>query len=346
MGRVTAEERARLAAWLAEAAGARAVTLREAAKLSGGAIQENWGLEVEVADGPHGGLHRWVLRTDSPSGVATSLGRVQEFALLVAAHGVGVTVPRPLFLCPDRAVLGKPFYVMERVAGRAEGHILVRDPKIAEWGEAMAERLGRELARIHTIRPPRPDLGFLPMPDGPAAASRIATYRGYLDALPEAHPVLEWALRWLERHAPPAGDVVLCHSDLRTGNYMVHQGELTGILDWEFAAWSDPMEDIGWFCYRYWRFGSDAREAGGIGSREAFYRGYEAESGRDVARNQIPWWEALAAVRWGVIALQQGERHLTGGEDSLELALTGMRAAETELDALNAIDRMQQSAAA
>ena len=31
----------------------------------------------------------------------------------------------------------------------------------------------------------------------------------------------------------------------------------------------------------------------------------------------------MALIRWGIIALQQGERALSGGEDSLELALTG-----------------------
>jgi hypothetical protein len=38
-----------------------------------------------------------------------------------------------------------------------------------------------------------------------------------------------------------------------------------------------------------------------------------------------------------VIALLQGQRFLTGGERSLELALTGLMPAEMELDALEAI---------
>eukprot|EP01035_Chromulina_nebulosa_P049233 gene49233-66860_t len=36
---------------------------------------------------------------------------------------------------------------------------------------------------------------------------------------------------------------------------MVNATGLTGILDWEFAAWGDPHEDIGWLCARCWRFG-------------------------------------------------------------------------------------------
>jgi hypothetical protein len=42
----------------------------------------------------------------------------------------------------------------------------------------------------------------------------------------------------------------------------------------------------------------------------------------------------MAHIRWAVIALQQGERHLSGGEASLDLALTGRIAAELEHEVL------------
>ncbi len=42
----------------------------------------------------------------------------------------------------------------------------------------------------------------------------------------------------------------------------------------------------------------------------------------------------MAHLRWAVIALQQGARHASGREFSLEHALTGRMAAELELAAL------------
>jgi hypothetical protein len=42
----------------------------------------------------------------------------------------------------------------------------------------------------------------------------------------------------------------------------------------------------------------------------------------------------MAHIRWAVIALQQGERHASGREFSLEHALTGRMAAELELAVL------------
>jgi aminoglycoside phosphotransferase (APT) family kinase protein len=330
---------AALEAWLAEAAQAERVEIREAAPLSGGAIQENWRLDAVFHGGPSEGRRELVLRTDAASSVATSHSRPQEFALLQAAAGAGVTVPEPLWCCADRAVLGRAFYVMARAPGVALGPKVVKDESLGGDREALAERLGRELARIHSIRPPRPDLAFLPLPEG-AAAERpaladIALYRRYLDALGQPRPALEWGLAWAERQAPRATELVLLHRDFRTGNYLVDAAGLTAILDWEFAGWGDPMCDLGWFTARCWRFGRPDREAGGIGSRAAFYRGYRAESGRAIDEAAVAYWEVLAHIRWAVIALLQGHRHWSGQEASLELALTGRMAAELELAVLS-----------
>jgi hypothetical protein len=42
----------------------------------------------------------------------------------------------------------------------------------------------------------------------------------------------------------------------------------------------------------------------------------------------------MAHARWAVVALQQGERHVSGEEPSLGLALTGRRIAELEYELL------------
>jgi len=330
-----AQRREALETWLARAAGAERLYLIEARPLTGGAIQENWLLEVEVSGGPAPGRHEWVLRTDAPSGVAVSLTRAEEFAVVRAAMAASVTVPEPLWLCADEAVLGKPFYVMSRLPGVAAGHEVVKDDSLGGDKAALAERLGEELARIHSIRPPRDDLAFLGAPPADPALAAVALYRGHLDALGQAYPGLEWGLRWCERHAPPPGPPVLVHQDFRSGNYLVDAQGLTGILDWEFSAWGEAMSDIGWFCAKCWRFGRPDREAGGIAARAPFYRGYERASGRPVDAAAVAYWEVMAHLRWAVIALQQGARFLTGGEASLDLALIGrLRPAELELEVL------------
>jgi aminoglycoside phosphotransferase (APT) family kinase protein len=329
------EARPRLAAWLRDRSGADRVEIHEISRLSGGAIQENWALAVTLTGGPHAGRHVWVLRTDAPSAVPVSLTRLQEFAVLRTAHHAGVLVPAPLWSCGDHDVIGRDFFLMQKVAGIAAGHRLTRDAALVPDPDALARQLGANLARIHAIRPPCAGLDFLPPAAPDHALATLAQYRSHLDLLGDPHPALEWGLRWCERHAPPAAAPALIHRDYRTGNYMVHEGRLAGVLDWEFAGWGDPGEDIGWFMARCWRFSGAALEAGGIARGDSFLQGYASVGMRRFSRAELRYWQVMAHLRWAIIALQQAERHLSGQERSLELALTGTLLPELEYEILS-----------
>jgi aminoglycoside phosphotransferase (APT) family kinase protein len=323
--------------WLCSALSADALIIEKAELLGGGAIGENWRLDVKVTGGPHEGSRSWALRTDAASRMAMSHDRANEYFCLKAAHDAGACVPEPIAVSRDTALIGAPFAVVGLLAGEAQGRKLVRDPLIGQNGDALGERLGAELAKIHSVRPPGQELDFLGIPKTSPALVLVAQMRTNLDSISEPRPALEHILAWLEANAPAKGHVVLCHGDFRTGNFMADAGKLTGILDWEFCHWGDPHLDVGWFCARCWRFGADAREAGGIASREAFYRGYNGQSDTPLDADQIPYWEILGAARWAVVALLQGERHITGGEPSIELLLTGLMAPEMEHEALQGI---------
>lgn len=300
--------------------------------LSGGAIQQNWELHVDVDGGAHEGAHTWVLRTDAPATVASSLPREREFAIIRFAHDHGLLAPAPLFLCNDAALIGKPFFVMEKLPGIAAGHQVVR---LAIDRRALAHALAQAAARIHAIRPP---LGELPFLKTFLVRDVIRTCRAYLDALDEPHPVLEWGLRWCERHAPAQEETTFVHRDFRTGNYLVHEGKLAGLLDWEFAAFGNPLEDIGWICAKCWCFRHQHHIVGGVADLDDFIPAYEAASGRKVPAAALRYWQVMAHIRWSIIALQQAQRHLSGVEPSLELALTGKIVAELEWEILQLTD--------
>lgn len=324
-----------LECYLAAKTGAKQVTIKKMARLSGGAIQENWGMDVVIEGGDYMGEQAWVLRTDAASAVAVSLGRPQEFAVLSVAHAAGVTVPEPLWLCRDPQVLGRDFFIMKRINGVAAGHRLVREASLVPNRALLGEELGATLARLHTVKPPQASLDFLPAPHDNHAMAMVAEYRRHIDEIEVSRPALEWGLRWCEIHAPASAPACLIHRDYRTGNYMVDQGRLTGVLDWEFAGWGDPREDIGWFMAKCWRFNANEREAGGVAHAEDFLRGYESVSGRSFSADELRYWQVMGHLRWAVIALQQAQRHLSGKQPSLELALTGRMVAELEYEILN-----------
>ncbi len=352
----------RLSGWMERVLACRA-QVTALIPLKGGGIQENWTVCATVRDTPRD----FVLRKDAEATIDASHSRRNEFALITAAHAAGVTVPEPIAFCDDVGVMGAPFALMAKAPGVGLGSKVVKSLTDADR-PALTERLAREMARIHAIRPPTlrnphlepversrisanparsasilrqaqdaadcEPLAFLGKPPTDFATAEVALMRDWLDRLALSRPGLEWALRWCELYIPRPRETTLIHRDFRTGNYMVDAGELTAVLDWEFACWGDPMFDIGWLMAECWRFSRPDLEAGGVGERAAFYTAYEQESGRKVNDSAVRAYEVLAHCRWAVIALQQGDRHTSGREPSLEHALTGKMADELELMAL------------
>src|SRR3546814_4513890 len=156
--------------------GAQRVELSAFSRLSGGAIQSNYALSVQCTGGNRPGKLDLVVRSDSPSKVDASLTREQEFRVLQVAHQAGVTVPEPLWLCTDTAVIGNVFCIMARVSGVAEGRKLVRAGLAPEQSRDLVRQLGLELARLHTVRPPDSRLDFLPLSDRKSTRLKSSHY--------------------------------------------------------------------------------------------------------------------------------------------------------------------------
>lgn len=334
-----AHRRFAVEAFVGRAAQAQSVRVVEWSRLTGGAIQQNLQIVCDVTGGPYSGMHRWVLRTDAPSAIASSRNRAHEFALLQVAHAAGVRVPQPYFVYGGDHML-PPCFVMEYCEGVAAGHRLTKERAIADR-PAFLRGAGANLARIHAITPPQPRLPFLAAARTSPTRDYLGEARTYLDhfqsAFDESYPALEWGIQWWSRHVAIEEEVVLLHHDYRVGNLLVADGRLAATLDWEFAGWGNPLEDLGWFCAPCWRFGRRDRVAGGVGDAEDLLAGYNAVRGSAWTAEHLVPWQALAQIRWAIIALQQAERHLSGAQRSLELALTGRLLPELEHDLLRLI---------
>lgn len=223
---------------------------------------------------------------------------------------------------------------MEAVKGSATAHDLCANVKLDGHRDALVWDLGANLARIHGIGPEPGPVAVFGRPAENPAMQTVMACKEYIETLDEGFPVLAWGVRWAELNTPVSRPQCLLHKDFRTGNYMVEEGKLTSILDWEFAGWGDPLEDIGWFTAKCWRFSRPDRVAGGVGELSHFLAGYR--SVRDLRFNdeELRFWQLVAHLRWAVIALQQTQRHTSGLEPSLELALTGRLLPALELEIL------------
>jgi hypothetical protein len=170
--------------------------------------------------------------------------------------------------------------------------------------------------------------------DGLSAPDPVNQFRDVLDGLGEPHPAFELGFRWLDANRPPSNDPRVVHGDLRLGNLLVGRDGLRAILDWELAHLGDPMEDLGWFCVRAWRFGSRL-PAGGVSTREVLTAAYEGAGGEPVDLDALRWWETLGTLKWGVMCIMQAWGHLSGASRSMEHATIGRRVCENEWDVLD-----------
>jgi aminoglycoside phosphotransferase (APT) family kinase protein len=334
------EMQERLAAFIARQLGVESVAIGNLWRLPGGASRETWSLDVSFE---RAGKHTFmplVLRRDLPTRPGQT-SRRDEFSLLQAAHADGVPVPKVHWLGDDTETLGAPFFLMDRVEGETLARRLLRDDEYAQARQVMTAQLGRVLARIHRIDRSRHGLGFLnePPPDTTPAEGELDRHEQIFRFIaPEPHPAFELAIRWLRQRTPPGGQRVLVHGDYRIGNVIFGPEGVRAILDWELAHVGDPMEDLGWICVRSWRFGSDDKPVGGIGTREEFFRAYEEGGGGAVEPGRVRFWEVLGNLKWAIICIMQAKSHLDGHVRSVELASLGRRTAEMELELLTLID--------
>jgi aminoglycoside phosphotransferase (APT) family kinase protein len=233
------------------------------------------------------------------------------------------------YVLEPQAGLGTGF-IMDRVAGETIPRKILRDEQFASIRPKLASQLGGILALIHGL-----PLLQLPELRRMTAAAEIAELERDIHAFDWPRPVFELALRWLRDRDPGLPEhVTLVHGDFRHGNLIIGPDGVRAVLDWELAHLGDPMEDLGWICVNSWRFGEIDKPVGGFGSREELFAGYEEATGHPVDPDRVMFWEVMGTLRWGVMCCGMMQRFRTGPEHSVERAMIGRRASETEIDLL------------
>jgi aminoglycoside phosphotransferase (APT) family kinase protein len=220
-------------------------------------------------------------------------------------------------------------FIMQRVEGETIARKILRDAQFADARRVLAHQLGHAAAGIHGLPPAQ-----LPGLRTSTATDEIRELEREYRNFDWPRPVFELALRWLRGHDPgPPDHLTLVHGDFRHGNLIVGPDGLRAVLDWELAHLGDPMEDLGWVCVNSWRFGEIDKPVGGFGSREELFAGYEAAGGR-VDRQRVTFFELMGTLRWGVMCCGMMQRFRAGPDHSMERAMIGRRASETEIDLL------------
>jgi len=228
--------------------------------------------------------------------------------------------PRAYYFCEDPAVMGKPFFVMERRHG-----YVIRNEWPPTWGDdpAIRRHLGMELtatlAQLHLVDPAAVDLADLGRPDGFVARQVDGWSRRWEAARTRPVPDMETVARLLHDKIPVPQAATILHNDYKLDNTMVDdRGDIVAVFDWDMSTRGDPLVDLGTFL-AYWAdpesptfpiFGERAVAVGPYLRHEEILEIYAAKTGFDISG--IRFYEGLALFRIAVIIEQIFARYQAG----------------------------------
>ncbi len=222
--------------------------------------------------------------------------------------------PEPYVLCEDLAVIGVPFYVMERRRG------VVLDMELphgwqgsVELHRAICESLVRVLVELHAVDWQASGLGEIGHPEGYMQRQ----VSGWIDRLrrvtTESLPDASGLCAWLAEGVPQSPPPTIVHNDYKLNNVLLSASDpsqITAVLDWEMTTVGDPLSDIASLLV-YWTEPGDEEMLGGlksVTSAPGFMRRSEVRdlyarlSGRDLSG--LDWYVAFAYFKVAVICQQ------------------------------------------
>ena len=177
---------------------------------------------------------------------AHDMGR--EYRILSRVHDAYPLAPKPISYCEDSAILGAPFYVMQRIVGV----ILRKDPPPSLLPPDVARGLGfafiDNLATLHQLDYRAAGLGDLGKPDGYNERQVRGWAERYRNARTDDIADMEFVERWLSERIPRESGAALIHNDYKYDNIVLDPSDLTrlvGLLDWEMSTIGDPLMDFG-----------------------------------------------------------------------------------------------------
>jgi aminoglycoside phosphotransferase (APT) family kinase protein len=237
-------------------------------------------------------------------------------------------VPEALWLEPDPAPLGSPFFVMSHVEGQVPSDIVyLFDSWLARASGAEQREVQDStidvLARLHAVPDPARHFAFLQLPDaGDTPLRRHVAHAWkwyeYAAARGGRFPLIERGFRWLHDNWPAReGEAVLLWGDARVGNVLYRDFRPAAILDWEMAVLGPRELDIAWLVSSH-RVFADVLAGHGLSGMPHFLKledvaaTYEAASGYAVA--DMDFYLMYASVQWAIVSVLANYRRVHFGQ--------------------------------
>lgn len=262
--------------WIAEAGGGRITRLERHI-----ARREAWVVDVTR---PDDSAAEYFLRLDREGDGSGTHSVKHEAKVQTALAKSGLKVPA---ICAWSEDLQAALH--ERMPGEAD--LSSADPKEQA---SVFEDFIQQLALLHSLDADSLGLDHMPIPTTSAecALGEIDFVEQFLDGM-VTDPLYTYSLQWIRNHVPERLDrVCLLQGDTGPANFMFEDGEVSAIVDWEWAHFGDPMEDFGNICTREFFCPSTPDE--GLGP---IIRRYEELAGFPVHLDSVRYYRVQQFVR-------------------------------------------------
>jgi aminoglycoside phosphotransferase (APT) family kinase protein len=251
---------------------------------------------------------------------------LREARLLRALEPTSARVPRVLAVGDDEALIGVPFYVMERVHGDVVTTEVPPALDTPEQRRRIGEELVDALVEVHAVDWRASGLDRLSSRPEGYLERQLRRFLGlWAHNRTREIAAVERVGAWLREHLPPSPPPTIVHGDYRLGNVMLAAqapARIDAIFDWEMATIGDPLADVGYLCALWvqrddpplgmFELSSVTREQG-FPTRDELVARYERRSGRSMT--DIRWYRTLAL--WKAVVFMEGNyrRALAGSTD-------------------------------
>ncbi len=278
---------------------------------------------------------RYVLRAQ-PAGVLLKSAHAvdREFRVMAALDGTAVPVPKMIAECSDTDVIGRKFFVMEKVAGKA-----VFDPALADYTAADRARLYHKqtdiLAALATLDPVEIGLDGFGKPAGYVDRQFATWTRQYRASQTEDLADMEFLIKHLgEALEETLPGLCVIHGDFRLDNMLLQNGtDIQALIDWELSTLGPAFVDLSYWCAMLrmdygWPIG-------GLGGIDLATFGIPAEDDlvqlfcHQTGYEKPTNWDALISFQcFRFAAILQGvlKRHLDGNASASNAASVGGQA--------------------
>lgn len=175
----------------------------------------------------------------------------REFAVLSRLYQAFPPAPRAFVLCDDLAVIGAPFFVMEKRQG-----VVVRGEVPAQFGGGLDPVVNRKLSEVvidtlaefHRVDPAACGLDHIGRPEGFLDRQVQGWWRRWEGARHEENETADRVAAWVAERIPTSPKPTLLHNDWRLDNMAVAErdpGTCVAVYDWDMCTRGDPLADLG-----------------------------------------------------------------------------------------------------